>query len=85
MGMTNIRKLLGSNIRACRKQMGMSQEKLAETIDMATNYLGAIEGGKRFPSAEMIERIALALGKDPAGLFGIAPFQQEWRDGLLEK
>jgi len=83
--MTNIRELLGSNIKACRKDLGMSQEKLAEMINMATNYLGLIEGGKKFPSADMIERIAVALNKDPPALFAIAPAQQDWKKHLLLK
>ena len=54
--MTNIKELLGSNVKAYRSKLGISQAKLAEMINMATNYLGLIEGGKKFPSADMIER-----------------------------
>jgi len=85
MGMTNIRELLGSNIKACRKDLGISQEKLAETINMATNYLGLIEGGRKFPSADMIERIAIALDKDPSALFALTPAQRDWKEHLLLK
>jgi transcriptional regulator with XRE-family HTH domain len=42
-----------------------------------------IEGGKNFPSAEMIERIAAALGKDSADLFSITPIQQDWKESIL--
>jgi len=83
--MTNIRKLLGSNIRFYRVKLGISQEKLAEMAKMATNYLGLLENGKKFPSSEMIERIAAALGKDSADLFAIAPIQQNWREIILSK
>ena len=83
--MTNIRELLGSNIKACRKELGISQEKLAEMINMATNYLGLIEGGKKFPSADMIERIAAALGKDPPALFALTPIRQDWQEHILLK
>ncbi|MCL2558261.1 MAG: helix-turn-helix domain-containing protein [Treponema sp.] len=85
MEMTNIRELLGANIRACRGELGISQEKLAETVDMAANYLGLIECGKKFPSAEMIERIASALGKDPGALFTLAPAQRQWKERLLSR
>ena len=54
-------------------------------VDMATNYLGLIENGKKFPSAEMIERIAAALGKDSTDLFFIAPIQQDWKEAILSK
>ena len=83
--MTSIRKLLGANIKAYRCNLGLSQEKLAEKIDIATNYLGLIEGGKKFPSADMIERIAAALGKDTPELFVITPIQQGWKEQILLK
>ena len=83
--MTNVKKLLGSNIKTYRRDLGMPQSKLAEMADMATNYLGLIEGGKKFPSAEMIERIALALGKDTPDLFTTMPVQQDWKERILLK
>jgi hypothetical protein len=44
-----------------------------------------LENGKKFPSSEMIERIAAALGKDSADLFAITPIQQNWRETILSK
>ena len=85
MDMTNIRKLLGANIRTYRKDLGISQEEFATMVGMATNYLGRIEGGKKFPSADIIERIAVALGRDPAALFALGPVQQDWKRHLLSK
>jgi transcriptional regulator with XRE-family HTH domain len=52
-----------------RKFLGLSQEKLAEKIDTASNYIALIETGKRFPTPQMIERIALALEIDTPELF----------------
>ena len=83
--MTNIKELLGSNIKACRCNLGISQSKLAEMINMATNYLGLIESGKKFPSAAMIERIALALGKDSSDLFTLTPIHHEWKEQIMQK
>lgn len=42
-----------------------------------------IEGGKNFPSPEMIERIAIALEKDSADLFAITPIQKDWKESIL--
>jgi transcriptional regulator with XRE-family HTH domain len=81
--MTDIKKLLGSNIRAYRTNCGLTQEKLAELSGTATNYLGMIEGGKKFPSADVIERIALALHRDTAELFAIKPVRQDWQREIL--
>jgi transcriptional regulator with XRE-family HTH domain len=82
--MTSIRKLLATNIKTYRNELGLSQSRLAEQVDTATHYIAMIEGGKNFPSAEMIERIAAALGKDSADLFAITPIQQDWKEAILE-
>jgi transcriptional regulator with XRE-family HTH domain len=42
---------------------------LAEKVNTATNYISAIEAGRRFPSVEMLKRIALALEIDTPKLF----------------
>jgi transcriptional regulator with XRE-family HTH domain len=83
--MTDIRKHLGANIKQSRTNLGIAQAKLAEMVDMATNYLGLIENGKKFPSAEMIERLASALGKDTTELFVLASIQQDWKESILSK
>jgi len=67
--MTNLRQLLGSNIKIYRNECGLSQSKLAERVDTATNYISAIEAGRRFPSVEILEKIALALKIDTPELF----------------
>lgn len=38
--------LISANIRECRKQAGMTQEKLAELAEINEKYLSAIENGK---------------------------------------
>lgn len=81
--MTNIRKLLGSNIKNYRVQRGLTQEKLAEAANTATNYLGLIECGKKFPSADMIERIAAALERDTPELFSLSPIRLDWQREIL--
>jgi transcriptional regulator with XRE-family HTH domain len=83
--MTNIKEHLGSNIRQYRLQLGISQAKLAEMVDIAPNYLGLVENGKKYPSAEMVERIAAALGKDTTDLFILTPIEQNWKETILSK
>jgi len=73
--MTNLRQLLGSNIKIYRNACGISQSKLAERVDTATNYISAIEAGRRFPSVEMLEKIALALEIDTPELFSVKNVQ----------
>jgi len=43
--------------------------KLAEYCNTATSYIGDIEIGRRFPSIDMIEKMALALRIEPYHFF----------------
>ncbi|MCL2008498.1 MAG: helix-turn-helix domain-containing protein [Treponema sp.] len=83
--MTNIKVLLGANIKFYRANLGISQAKLAEKANMATNYLGMIECGKKFPSADMLERIAASLERDTIDLFSLTPIQKNWKHKILSK
>jgi transcriptional regulator with XRE-family HTH domain len=67
--MTDIRVVLAENMKKYRKIQRISQEKLAEKIGTAPNYIAMIEVGKKFPSASMLERIAQALNVDTPELF----------------
>jgi transcriptional regulator with XRE-family HTH domain len=69
--MTDLRQLLASNMRLYRGNLGLSQSKLADKVDTATNYIAAIEAGRKFPSVQMLERIADALKIDTPVLFSM--------------
>ena len=43
--------------------------KLAELCDVAPNYFGEIEIGRRFPSLKVIERIGQVLNVEPYRFF----------------
>ncbi|MFI3257908.1 MAG: helix-turn-helix transcriptional regulator [Spirochaetales bacterium] len=64
-----VRKIFIRNMKYYRKCAGLTQEKLAEAIDMSVSYIGDMEARERFPSAETIDKIALALNISPAVLF----------------
>ena len=81
--MTNIRKLLAANIKMFRKELGLTQSNLAERANTVTRYIAMIEGGKNFPSPDMIERIAGALGKDTVDLFALPAVRKEWKETIL--
>lgn len=55
------RKLLGDGIRKHRKLMGLTQEKLAEKVDINPVYFGQIERGYRVPTVDVLLKIANAL------------------------
>lgn len=60
---------LASNIKYYRKQLHLSQEKLAEKANASANYIALIENGKYFPSLPMIQQIAKALDVESLDLF----------------
>ena len=68
-----IQELFIVNLKSYRKLNSISQTKLAELCDSSTGYIGEIESGKRFPSVNMIERIAGALGIESWHLFKNEP------------
>jgi len=56
-------------LKEFRKKEGLSQMKLAEYCNTATSYIGDIEIGRRFPSIDMIEKIAGVLRIEPYHFF----------------
>ena len=64
-----LRAICIGNIKRYRKLSGLSQMALAEKCGTSTSYIGEIEIGKKFPSVDMIQKIAVALGIAPYRLF----------------
>jgi transcriptional regulator with XRE-family HTH domain len=75
--MTSLRELLACNIRAKRNARGLSQSAHADKAHASTHYIAMIELARKFPSADMMERIALALGIDSPELFSMTSFPSE--------
>jgi len=67
--MTSLRAVLAFNMKVQRQILGISQKKLAARVGTSTHYIGMIESEKKFPSSEMLERIAAALEIDAPALF----------------
>lgn len=69
MSKTDVRKLLGKNVRYYRKKMGLSQEALSERLDISPNHLCVIETGGKFVSYKLLERMVEVFDVMPASLF----------------
>jgi transcriptional regulator with XRE-family HTH domain len=61
--------LFGNRIRSIREAANLSRETAAERAGTGANYLGEVERGEKFPTLEMLERIAGALKVSPSALF----------------
>lgn len=59
------KKLIGIRIMQKRKEKGLSQEELAETIGFSKNHLSSIERGKCIPTTKFICKICNELGETP--------------------
>ncbi len=66
--MADIRKKLGVRLFQLRSRADMTQSDLAEKANLSIDSVSRIERGDRTPSFESLERIAKALGTDPAQL-----------------
>ena len=61
--------ILGSNRRAERLRRHLTQEQLAEKLDMSINYVGKLERGVIIPSALVIFKLSKILRTDMNELF----------------
>ena len=55
---------LARNIRAIRATHGLSQEALADLVDLHRTYVGSVERSERNISLDNIEKLAVALKVD---------------------
>ena len=61
--------IVGANITAKRKRMGMNQAQLAEQIGIGPDSLSRIESGTTAPKFQTLEKMAHALECSVAELF----------------
>ncbi len=65
----NILRVVGSNLKAARLRMGLSQEALANEAGVAMNYVSGIERGVQNPTVMVLHRLARVVGIGEAQLF----------------
>jgi len=53
---------LGKNIKARRKQLGLTQQALADKLGISLNFMGKIEVAFAKPSLDMLIKIADSFG-----------------------
>jgi transcriptional regulator with XRE-family HTH domain len=70
--MIDIKEIFAENLRKIRRKKGLTQEKLAEKAGMSLQYLALLELSRKFPSGEMLERLATALDIETYELLAVA-------------
>lgn len=60
---------LGEKIRLARHRRGLTQESLADSLDISIAYVSLIERGGRNPPYTTVVAIVNALGVSPGDIF----------------
>ena len=63
--MTELHRNLAANMKRRRAFLSLSQAELAERAEISPGYIGEVETGRKFPSAETLERLARILQVRP--------------------
>ena len=64
----DVKKLVGRNVRAIRRNLGWSQEELSFNADLHRTYISGIERGARNPTVVVLAKVAAALRVPPSRL-----------------
>ena len=67
------RVILGRVVHRHRIRLGISQEDLADQVELDRTYVGGIERGIRNPTLLVLLRLAVVLGVTPAELLAEQP------------
>jgi transcriptional regulator with XRE-family HTH domain len=67
--MKGIKAVFGANVKYYRKKQHLSQEQLAERLEITPKHLSTIETGATFVSAELLEKFTRQLFVSASALF----------------
>ena len=67
--MDSVRNKLGPLIKKKRIQLGMTQEELADRLNISVSFAGQMERGESMPSVEMLQLVITELDIDPRLIF----------------
>ena len=71
--MSSLKIKFGKRVRELRRSKKITQEQLAEIVNIEPPNISKIECGMHFPQPDKIEKIAIALGVDIKDLFDFEP------------
>ena len=67
--MAELRKEFGKRLQLLRRQAGLTQEQLAEQVEISVDFLSLVERGVNAPSFDNLEKISKALDIEVRELF----------------
>jgi transcriptional regulator with XRE-family HTH domain len=73
-----LQSIFGEVIRSCRKDKGISQERLALDSSLQRSFISRLERGLTQPTLITIFELAQALDVEPRHL--VSEVQQRWRN-----
>jgi len=66
--MGTLPEILAKRVRRLREAKSMTQEDLADRAELSARYVGQVERVQTVASIDVLERLARALGVEPAEL-----------------
>ena len=75
--MTSLKVKFGKRLKELRKSKGLTQEQVAEIINIEPPNFSKIENGLHFPQPDKIEKIACALNVEIHELFDFEHIQKK--------
>ena len=72
----NLRRNLAANLRRLRTERGLSQDDFAALVDVHRTYINHLEGAKRSPTIDVIEKMMKRLEVSITDLLGEPPKKQ---------
>ena len=65
----NVKEIFGENLKHFRKLKNLTQEELAEKLDIIPNHLSRIENGKSFVTSELLDALCVIFNTSAASFF----------------
>ncbi len=75
--MTSLKQKFGKRVREIRKSKGLTQEQIAELINIEPPNVSKMESGLHFPQPDKIEKLAKALDVNIQELFDFEHIQKK--------
>jgi transcriptional regulator with XRE-family HTH domain len=70
--MNDFTRKLGGRLRQARNQLGLTQQQVAELVDIPVEVYGRIERGAMIPGLKILVELCVRLGTTPNQILGFS-------------